>query len=153
MLHLMMVILAVAGGALLSVQAAVNARLSLTHGVLRTTFLTFLVGTAFSVLLVLFLEPRHAITLLDVPKWQLSAAFLGLVYVLVMVFAVQRIGTAIATIAVILGQLSMSMVIDTFGWLGNQAIAFSWYRFSAALCLAAALWFIYQGNNHPATVN
>ncbi|MBJ3817034.1 DMT family transporter [Shimwellia pseudoproteus] len=149
MFHVIMIVLAVAAGALLSVQAAVNARLSQSHGVLRTTFFTFLVGTVFSALMVLFLEPAHPVSLLDVPKWQLLGSLLGLVYVLAMVFAVQRIGAAIATIAVILGQLSMSVIIDTFGWLGNQAIAFSWSRFGAALCLAAALWFIYRGNNRP----
>jgi hypothetical protein len=41
-----------------------------------------------------------------------------------MVVAVQRIGTATATVAVIFGQLAMSLLIDNFGWLDNDAIAF-----------------------------
>lgn len=145
MLVLSMVFLAVMGGALLSVQAAVNGRLGTTQGAIRTTFLTFLVGTAFSAILVIFLEPAHSITLFDVKKWQLTGSLLGLVYVLTMVFAVQRIGTAIATVAVILGQLGMSILIDSFGWLGNNSIPFSFNRLLAAVCLAIALWFIYSG--------
>lgn len=145
MLFIIMIILAIAGGALLSVQASVNARLGETQGAIRTTFLTFLVGAAFSAVLVMFLEPPHHTTLFDVPKWQLTGSFLGLIYVLTMVYAVQRIGTAIATVAVILGQLLMSMLIDTFGWLGNSVIALSWNRLLAAACLAAALYFIYSG--------
>lgn len=146
MLILLMVVLAVAGGALLSVQAAINGRLGSTHGAIRATFLTFLVGTAFSAVLVIFLEPARSITIFDVPKWQLMGSILGLIYVLTMVFAVQRIGTAIATVAVILGQLAMSILIDTFGWLGNTAIPLSWERLLAALCLAAALGFIYSSS-------
>ncbi|MHC1481695.1 DMT family transporter [Frateuria aurantia] len=142
----LMIVLAVAGGALLSVQAAVNGRLGATQGAIRATFLTFLVGTVVSAILVVFLEPAHAISLFDVPKWQLTGSLLGLIYVLTMVFAVQRIGTAMATVAVILGQLVMSMLIDSFGWLGNQAIPLSWHRLLAAGCLAVALWFIYTGS-------
>jgi bacterial/archaeal transporter family-2 protein len=146
MTALPMVLLAIAGGALLSVQAAVNGRLGAGHGALRAAFMTFLGGTAFSAILVIFLEPRHAVTVFDVEKWQLTGSLLGLVYVLTMVFAVQRIGTALATVAVILGQLSMSMsiLIDTFGWLGNAPIAFSFQRLLAALFLAIALWFIHR---------
>lgn len=151
MLVLIMVLLAVLGGVLLSIQAAVNGRLGAVQGSIRATFLTFLVGTLVSGLLVLFFEPARNVTLFDVPKWQLTGSFLGLVYVLTMVFAVQRIGTAVATVAVILGQLAMSMVIDSFGWLGNEAIAFSSNRVLAALCLAAALWFIYLSNKKAAS--
>lgn len=144
----LMVILSIIGGALLSIQAAVNARLAETQGSLRATFVTFLVGAILSGLLVFFLEPAHTVTVFDVPKWQLMGSFLGLIYVLTMVYAVQRIGTAIATVAVILGQLLMSILIDTFGWLGSNAIDLSWNRIFAACCLAASLYFIYRGEVH-----
>jgi transporter family-2 protein len=58
----------------------------------------------------------------------------GVPYIVIMVLAVQRIGTAVATVAVIFGQLAMSMLIDNFGWLGNPAIPFRravWARLSA----------------------
>lgn len=146
MISVLMILLAIAGGACLSMQAAVNGRLGAAQGAIRATFLTFLVGTAVSALLVMFLEPHHSRTLFDVHKWQLSGSFLGLIYVLTMVFAVQRIGTAIATVAVILGQLGMSILIDSFGWLGNTPIPFSTSRLLATVLLAVALWFIYTGS-------
>ena len=71
-----------------------------------------------------YFEPKHSLTLLDVPKWQLLGAFCGVPYIVVMVLAVQRIGTAVATVAVIFGQLLMSMLIDNFGWLNNEALPF-----------------------------
>lgn len=144
MITIIMVLIAIVGGSLLSVQAAVNAKLGETQGAIRVTFMTFLVGTAFSAVMVMFLEPAQSITLFDVPKWQLTGSFLGLLYVLTMVFAVRRIGTAVATVAVILGQLSMSILIDTCGWLGNSVIEFSWNRLLAAACLVVALYFIYS---------
>ena len=59
---------------------------------------------------------------------------------------VKRIGTAVATVAVIFGQLTMSMLIDNFGWLGNPAIPFSPSRLGAVICLGIALYFIYSSS-------
>lgn len=50
-----------------------------------------------------YFEPKQTLTLLDVPKWQLLGAMCGVPYIVIMVLAVQRIGAAVATVAVILG--------------------------------------------------
>ena len=84
------------------------------------------------------------------PKWQLLGAMFGVPYIVIMVVAVQRIGTAVATVAVIFGQLAMSMLIDNFGWLGNAAIPFSMSRLGAVVCLGIALAFIYSGSKSRA---
>ena len=39
-----------------------------------------------------YFEPKQALTLLDVPKWQLLGAMCGVPYIVIMVLAVQRIG-------------------------------------------------------------
>lgn len=67
-------------------------------------------------------------------------------YIVIMVIAVQRIGSAVATVAVIFGQLTMSMLIDNFGWLGNEVIHFSSTRLGAVICLGIALFFIYSSS-------
>ncbi|MDX2374754.1 DMT family transporter [Psychrobacter sp. PP-21] len=143
---ILMIVLAVIGGATLSVQAALNGRLGSNVGVFKSAFLTFSVGAVVTALLIFFFEPNHAVTLMDVPKWQLLGALYGVPYIVIMVVAVQRIGTAVATVAVIFGQLSMSVLIDNFGWLGNEAISLSGSRISALVCLAIALYFIYSSN-------
>ena len=147
---LLMIILSVVGGALLSVQAAINGQLGSKVGVFRSAFLTFSVGALITALLIFFFETKHAVTLLEVPKWQLLGALLGVPYIVIMVLAVQRIGTAVATVAVIFGQLAMSMLIDNFGWLHNEAIPFSATRLGAIVCLGIALWFIYSGSKSRA---
>ncbi|WAH51718.1 DMT family transporter [Pseudescherichia vulneris] len=147
---LLMIILSVVGGALLSVQAAINGQLGSKVGMFRSAFLTFSVGALITALLIFFFETKHAVTLLEVPKWQLLGALLGVPYIVIMVLAVQRIGTAVATVAVIFGQLAMSMLIDNFGWLHNEAIPFSATRLGAVVCLGIALWFIYSGSKSRA---
>jgi transporter family-2 protein len=146
----LLLLLVVGAGAVLSVQAAINGRLGQTVGVLRSSLLTFVVGTVVTGLLIVFFEPAHALSLLDVPKWQLGGALFGVVYMMVMVGAVPRVGTAVATVAVILGQLAMGMLIDNFGWLGNPAIELSGSRVLATACLALALVFMYRSSARQA---
>lgn len=147
---LLLLVLVVAAGAVLSVQAAINGRLGQTVGVLRSSLVTFSVGTLVTGLLILFFEPAQAVSLLEVPKWQLTGALFGVVYMMVMVGAVPIVGTAVATVAVIVGQLAMGMLIDNFGWLGNTAIELSGSRVLAMLCLALALVFMYRSSTRQA---
>ena len=147
---LIMIMLAVCGGATLSIQAAINGQLGSSVGVFKSAFLTVSVGALVTALLIFFFEPKQAVTLMDVPKWQLLGALFGVPYIVIMVLAVQRIGTAVATVAVIFGQLTMSMLIDSFGWLGNAVIPFSLSRLGAIVCLAIALIFIYLSSKTPA---
>ena len=142
----LLLLLVVAAGAVLSVQAAINGRLGETVGVLRSSLLTFVVGAVVSALLILFFQLPQAMNLLQVPKWQLVGALFGVVYMMVMVGAVPRLGAAVATVAVILGQLAMGLLIDNFGWLGNPAIELSSNRLLAMLCLALALVFMYRSS-------
>lgn len=151
MTEIIMIILAIIAGAALSVQAAINGKLGAQVGVMKSAFLTFSLGALITGLLILFVQTPHAATLLTVPKWQLMGALFGVPYIIIMVTAVPRVGTAVATVAVILGQLSMGMLIDNFGWLDNPPIAFSWQRVAAIFCLAVALWLIYR-SNQPAKV-
>lgn len=142
----LMIILAIIGGALLSVQAAINGQLGSKVGVFRCAFLTFSVGALVTALLIFYFEPKQSVTLLDVPKWQLLGAMCGVPYIVVMVLAVQRIGVAVATVAVIFGQLLMSILIDNFGWMHNAELPFSPYRLAAVVCLGIALYFIYSSS-------
>lgn len=137
----------VLAGAVLSVQAAINGRLGESVGVLRSSLLTFAVGAVVTGLLIFFFEPAQEVSLLEVPKWQLTGALFGVVYMMVMVGAVPVVGTAVATVAVIVGQLGMGMLIDNFGWLGNPAIELSSSRVLAMGCLALALVFMYRSSS------
>lgn len=143
---ILMIILAIVGGALLSVQAAINGQLGGKVGVFRCAFLTFSIGALVTALLILYFEPKQAVTLLDVPKWKLLGAMCGVPYIVIMVLAVQRIGVAVATVAVIFGQLLMSVLIDNFGWMDNAELPFSPYRLAAVVCLGIALYFIYSSS-------
>ncbi|MCW8327838.1 DMT family transporter [Photobacterium sp. SDRW27] len=143
---ILIILLAIASGMALSTQAAINGQLGEKIGVVKTALITFGVATVITALLILFFEPVYESNLLTVPKWQLTGAFFGILYLVVMVASVPRVGIAIATVSTILGQMIMSMIIDTQGWLGNTPIELNPWRVSAMLCIAVALFFIYKAN-------
>lgn len=148
-----MLILVVASGAVLCAQSAINGRLGSTVGVLESAWLTFTLGALITFVISFFLESPHAVTLFTAPRWQLTGAFFGVIYMLVIVFAMPRVGTAAATVAVISGQLLMSVLIDNFGWLGNTVIELGGRRYAAMALLALALGLIYRSNVASARKN
>jgi transporter family-2 protein len=135
--------LLLAGGAVLAAQSSINGRLGAHAGVMESAWLTFAVGAVLTFLLVLFFEPPQEATLMSVPKWQLTGALFGVVYMLAIVFAVPRVGTAAATVSVISGQLLMSLLIDHFGWLDNAQRELDGSRYLAMALLLVAIVLIY----------
>ncbi len=142
----LIILLAIASGMALSAQAAINGQLGAKVGVIESALLTFSIGTVVTSLLIFFFEPSYEATLFTVQKWQLSGALFGIVYMIVMVAAVPKVGVAIATVSTILGQMMMSLVIDTQGWLGNAPIELNYWRVAAMVCIACALLCIYLAN-------
>jgi transporter family-2 protein len=143
---ILMLALVVLSGAVLCAQSAINGRLGAEVGVLESSWLTFTVGALLTFVASFFLEPPHAMNLFSAPRWQLTGAFFGVTYMLVIVFAMPRVGTAAATVAVISGQLLMSLLIDNFGWLNNATIPVNGHRWAAMALLALALGLIYRSN-------
>jgi transporter family-2 protein len=137
----------------LSAQAAINGQLGAKVGVIRSSLLTFSVGTVVTLLLIFFFEPSYEANLLTVPKWQLIGALFGIVYMVVMVAAVPKVGVAIATVATVFGQMVMSLVIDTQGWLGNAPIELNYWRLASMICIACALICIYLSNKQQEKYN
>ncbi|WP_114571384.1 DMT family transporter [Exiguobacterium flavidum] len=143
---LFMILFTLLGGITLSAQSSINGTLSRRTGTIETTFLTFLTGTMFLVIFVLFFGSGDVLALFEAPKWQLSAAFLGTMYLLLTVMAVPKIGVIAANIAGIAGQLIIGVIIDHFGWFNSLIIELDMKRVFALLFMVLSLYFIYKGN-------
>ena len=145
-MNVLMILFTLIGGIMLSAQSSVNGTLSRKAGTLETTFLTFLTGLAFLTIMIIFFGQGNILAVLSAPKWQLSAAFLGIMYLILTVVAVPRIGVVATNIAGIIGQLVIGIVIDHFGWFNSPSIPFDTKRLVALLFMLLALYFIYKGN-------
>lgn len=145
-MHLLMILFTLLGGITLSAQSSVNGTFSRKAGSIETTFLTMLTGLGFLTIIIIFFGQGNVLGILSAPKWQLTAAFLGTAFLLLSVIAVPRIGVIAANVAIISGQLGISIIIDHFGWFDSLVIPFDWKRLVALVFMIIAIYFIYKGN-------
>lgn len=110
--------LALVAGALLPLQALINARLGYsTTGGLFASACSFVVGTA--ALALVLLVTRQALPSLDsvarLPAWIWLGGLFGAAFVVVATLAIPRIGASALVALVVLGQMAASLALDHFG--------------------------------------
>ncbi len=117
------IVIAVAIGALLPLQALINARLGTqTQGPLYASFVSFLVGTC--VLGVLLLATRTPLApgapVASLPGWIWMGGVIGAAFVFAATLLVPKLGAGAMICLVVLGQVVASLLLDHFGVLGAQ---------------------------------
>jgi bacterial/archaeal transporter family-2 protein len=135
-------LLAFAAGAVLPVQAGVNAELAgWLHSPVRAAFVSFVVGTL--VLLVaaaLVFKPLPSLERLgDAPWWVWVGGALGAFYVAGSIVSAPKLGAATLIALVVAGQALASIVIDHFGWVGFEAQHASAGRIAGMVLVAAGV--------------
>ena len=116
---------ALAGG-LIALQAPINAGLAKQTGDLPAAMISFLVGTAALLALVLVSGKAGGVSGIGDVRWYyLIGGLLGAVYVANALVAVGSIGAGGVAAATIAGQLTASVVADRLGILGLDQVALS----------------------------
>jgi bacterial/archaeal transporter family-2 protein len=114
------VLLAVAAGCFVGLQAPVNARLGREVGSFQAATVSFTIG-ALALILVTSLSSGGLGGIGHVgraPWWALIGGILGAFYVTVALVTVRTLGVSGLTAIVVAGQLSIAVVVDRFGLLG-----------------------------------
>ena len=114
------VLVGVAAGCLVGMQAPINARLKESVGSVQAAMFSFLVGTVALLAIAAFVDGGlgELGKLGRAPWWALVGGLLGAVYVTVALVAVRTLGASGLTAVVITGQLAISLAIDRFGLFG-----------------------------------
>jgi transporter family-2 protein len=113
--------LAIAAGASVVIQQALNANLrNALHSAAWSGFINYAVGLACMALLVLaFRDPVPAASVAArIPWWAWSAGVFGAIFISLGIFLVPQIGAATFIALVVTGQMLASITFDHFGWLG-----------------------------------
>ncbi len=117
-MQLFLILLVVAAGMGLSVEAGLLGPLGLAVGKLWATFSIFAVGAAVTFILMLFFSPRQSPSFFSQPSWLLLGGVLGPVYVVILTIATPSIGIALTMVGILAGQILKSLLIDHYGWFG-----------------------------------
>ncbi|RDI41921.1 DMT family transporter [Falsibacillus pallidus] len=135
-------ILAVLAGSALSFEGAIYGQLGKEIGQLETSFYNFFMGSIILGLLWIFFGKGKLSYTVEAPKWTLLGGLLGVAYLTAIVISVPYVGVGITMVAVIIGQLVMSMVIEHFGWLGSKQTKINKEKVFAVISMIIALIFI-----------
>lgn len=141
------VIITFLGGVTLSAQSSINGKLSNKLGTLETALVTFLTGTLFMALWLIFFGKGNLLTIAQAPTWQLLAVFLGVGYMFLTILAVPKIGVTATNLTAIVGQVVAGFIIDQFGLFGGEIVHFDSSRFIGLVFMLLALFLIFKDNN------
>ncbi|TKR30533.1 DMT family transporter [Luteimonas gilva] len=133
-------LLAVAIGALLPLEALMNARLGqATRGPLFAAFVTCLGGAAALGMMLMIARPSSSPALQTAPFWLWCAGLLGATYLASATMLVPRLGVAGLICLVVLGQMLSSLLLDHYGVLNAPRPADALRAAGAALVAGGTL--------------
>ena len=139
--------LAMGIGIAMSLQNALNTQLrEYLHSPLQAALLSFLVGTIVLALLVFFqsVEKPTLNTLIQIPWFLWLGGFLGVYAISLSIYAVPKLGFLTLTAVVIFGQISMSMLLDHFGWFGTEKTPIHWQRLLGSIVIFIGVFLTLQ---------
>ncbi len=115
-----LIAMALALGAVLPMQAAINARLAKTAGnPVMAAFISFAVGTiALLFFLVMAGQFKFGFISSRPPWWIWTGGLLGTFFVAGIVVLLPRLGVVLSFSLVLAGQMFAAILFDQFGWLG-----------------------------------
>lgn len=138
-------VLPILAGLAITTQAGVNNQLKLAvNNAWIAAFISFLTGTILLAMIVV--AGRHQVPsvthLKEIALYKYAGGALGVFFVTVIIFSVQRIGSANVFALVITGQLLLALLFDHFGLLGLKQNHISLTKVMGVLLLISGAWLI-----------
>ena len=136
------VIFSIVAGAAMSVQGVMNTRLGDKVGLYEAN--AIVQGTAFllSVIAVWLMGKGSFRGVWDVNKFYLLGGVLGLVITVTVMLGIGKLSPTVAISVILISQLAVAALIDAFGLMGSEKVAFGWNKFlGMALMIGGVLVF------------
>lgn len=131
-------LLALISGVAMAVQGSLNSALAKITGLLQATLVVHLTATIAVILLLFFrLSPGSLTKIIQAPWYLLLGGLIGVLITYGVVASIPKVGVALATTAIIVGQVTMALIIDHWGLFGLDKIPFTWWKAVGLILLAA----------------
>ena len=135
-------IFAVIAGISMSIQGVMNTRLSEKTGLFLSN--AYVQGTAFilSLIVLIFANNSNFKGFGEVNKFYLLGGVFGIIITITVMLSVKGTSPAIAVSTILVSQLVCAALIDAFGLMETQKVAFEWNKYiGAALMIGGVLLF------------
>ena len=123
------VLFSIVAGMAMSVQGVMNTRLG--EGIGNMEANAFVQGTAFVLALIalIFWRQGSFAELGSVNKLYWLGGVLGIVITLTVMLGIKSLGTTVAISIILISQLLVAALIDAFGIMGSEKMAFGWNKY------------------------
>lgn len=138
------VLLTALTGGLIALQAPINSTLGRSVGTFQAAFLSFAIGTVALAAIVGLVKGGYGQVAVarELSWYWLTGGLLGAAYVTTVLVTVRTLGAGGVTAATIAGQLSASVVVDHYGWLGVDKAPITALKIVGIVLLAAGTYLI-----------
>jgi transporter family-2 protein len=135
---LIFLLIACLAGVAMAVQGALNSALGKIIGLWEATFIVHLTATIVLIfMLFVFHVGKGEFAMCTKSPWYLYlGGLIGVIITYGVVISIPRLGAAVATTAIIVGQVLTAMLVDHFGAFGLKQISFTWIKFIGLILLA-----------------
>lgn len=139
---LVILVVAVAGGVAIALQAQLAGVVSDRVGTLEAVFITYGIGGLLSGALMLLVRGGNLGQVRHLPAYIYLAGAFGLVIVGAISFSVGRLGVVRGLLLVTVAQFVVSAAIDQFGWFGAEVQPLTLAKASGIVLLLGGAWLV-----------
>jgi transporter family-2 protein len=132
-------LMALLSGMAMAIQGTINSAFAKIIGLLEATLVVHLTATIAVAALVFSLRwgNTNFAKIGEAPWYLYLGGLLGVAITYLVVASIPRVGVAVATTAIIVGQVGMACLADHLGLFGMDKYPFTWYRLAGLVLLAA----------------
>ena len=139
------VIFSIVAGAAMSIQGVMNTRLGDHIGTMEANALVQCTAAVLSLLALFFYRTGSFTALGETPKLYWLGGILGLVITVTVMLGIKKLSPTVAISVILVSQLLVAAVIDAFGLMESEKVAFGWTKYvGLALMIGGVLVFKYQ---------
>lgn len=129
-------------GMAMSIQGVMNTRLGENIGTFHANALVQITAAVLSVIALFFARDGSFAQLGQTHKLYWFGGVLGLVITLTVMFGVKKLSPTVAISVILISQLLVAALIDAFGFMDSEKIAFTWSKYlGLALMIGGVLIF------------
>ncbi|CAH0262700.1 hypothetical protein SRABI96_03472 [Peribacillus sp. Bi96] len=144
------ILFGVMAGVFISLQTVFNTRVSEKVGSLATTTIVLGLGFISSLSIFMIMEDTNLLAIGSINKLYLLSGVLGVMLVYCIMQAIRLLGPAYAISIVLVAQLTMAVLIDTFGWFGFERAPFTLNKLiGIGIMIAGIIMFKLKKNMGP----
>ena len=134
---LIALLFAAVAGVAMAVQGSLNAVLGKYVGQIEATLIVHIIGSVMAGIIVLIgLGKGNLGKMLQVPWYAYLGGILSVLIIYGVAASIPKVGVAVATTAIIVGQVSSAMLIDQFGLFGLEKVPFTLVKLAGLVLLA-----------------